>query len=148
MYTPSSNSPTPRLRPLAARESERELRVAAAGGEREREASAEAGVHVRDRQAAVGLAEALHVRRPLDPHGLRDVAAVLDQLPVLERGALDRLAALGQEHRARDRVQAARFEIAEDVDRELLAEALLLHERGGASCSRGRSRARARSAAR
>ena len=97
-----------RLRALAAREGDRELRVAAAGGEREREAAAEARVHVRHRQAAVRLAEALDVRRPLDPDGLGDEAPVLDQLLVLDGRALDRLAPFRQEHRPRDRVQAPR----------------------------------------
>ena len=59
---------------------------------------------------------------------LGDRAAELDQLPVLDRHALDRLAALGLDHRARDRVQAAPVEVAEDVDRELLALADRLHE--------------------
>ena len=68
--------------------------------------------------------------------------AVLDQLLVLDRHALDRLAALRLDHRPRDRVQAAALEVAEEVDRELLAAAALLHERVDRSCSRGRSRAR------
>ena len=77
----------------------------------------------------VGLAEALDVRRPDDADGLGDLTRVLDQLPVLDRRALDRLAALRLDHRARDRVQAGALEVAEDVDRELLALAELLHER-------------------
>ena len=53
-----------RLRPLAVRERERELRVAAAGGERQRERAAEARVDVGDEQRPVLLAEALDVRGP------------------------------------------------------------------------------------
>ena len=55
----------------------------------------------------------------------------LDQLAVVDRHALDRLAALRLDHRARDRVQAAAVEVAEDVDRELLAAAHELHHRVG-----------------
>ena len=54
---------------------------------------------------------------------------MLDQLRVLDRHALDRFAALRLDHRPRDRVQAAAVEVAEDVDRELLALADLLHDR-------------------
>src|SRR6187402_2354538 len=68
----------PRLGALALRKGESELGVAAARGEWEREPAAEAGVDVGHRQAAVRLAEALHVRRPLDPDGLRHAGAVLD----------------------------------------------------------------------
>src|SRR5262249_24703975 len=85
---------------------------------------------VGDRQRAVGLAEALDVRRPDDPERLRDTAAVLDQLPVLDRGAADRLAALRLDHRPRDRVEAACLEVAEDVDRELLPRTDVLNHRG------------------
>ena len=116
-----------RLGPLAAGERERELRVAAARRERQREGAAEAGVDVGDRQRAVGLAEALHVRRPDDPDRLGDVRPVLDQLTVGEGAPLDRLAALRLDHRARDRVEAAALDVAEHVDRELLPEAALLH---------------------
>ena len=119
----------PRLGTLAAGELERELGVAAPRGERQRERAAEARVDVGDRQAAVGLAEALDVGRADDADRLGDPRAVRDQLGVLERPALDRLAALRLDHRARDRVQAAALEVAEHVDRELLAEAALLHHR-------------------
>ena len=61
--TPSRKSPSRGSRPLAVRERERQLRVARAGRAREREAAAEARVDVGDRQRAVGLAEALDVRR-------------------------------------------------------------------------------------
>src|SRR5688572_24600644 len=74
----------PRLRALAARECERELRVAAARSKRDRKASAETRVHVRDRKRAVGLAEALHVGRAFDSDDLRNPRAVLDQLAVLD----------------------------------------------------------------
>ena len=97
----------PRLRPLAAGERERELRVAAAGCERERERAAEARVDVGHGQRAVRLAEALDVCRADDADRLGDPGAVLDQLAVRERPALDRLAALRLDHRARDRVEAA-----------------------------------------
>ena len=61
-----------RLGPLAVRERERELRVAAAGGERQREGAAEARVDVGHGERAVGLAEALDARRPDDPDRLGD----------------------------------------------------------------------------
>ena len=138
-----------RLGTLAAGELERELRVAAPRGQRQRERAAEARVDVGDRQAAVGLAEALHVGRADDADRLRDPRAVRDQLGVLQRAALDRLAALRLDHRARDRVQAAALEVAEHVDRELLAEAALLHHRvdrrraaGGTRAARRRRRGR------
>src|SRR5260221_266932 len=53
----------------------------------------------------------------------------LDQRVVADRHALDRLAALRLDHRAWHRVEAARFEVAEDIDRELLAAAARLHHR-------------------
>src|SRR5207253_11319630 len=106
-----------------------ELRVAAPRRARQREGPAEARVDVRDGEASVRLPEALDVRRPDDPDRLGHAAAVLDQLRVLDGHALDRLAALGLDHRARDRVQAAALRVAEDVDGELLAEADLLDER-------------------
>ena len=67
--------------------------------------------------------------------------AVLDQLTVLEREALDRLAALRLDHRARDRIEAAALDVAEDVDRELLAETSLLDHRVDRVSSAGGSRA-------
>ena len=66
----------------------------------------------------------------------------VDQLRVLDRHALDRLAALRLDHRARNRVQAAAVEVAEHVDRELLARAHLLHHRVDRRVARGRTRAR------
>ena len=48
---------------------------------------------------------------------------------VANRHALDRLAALRLDHRPRNGVEAARLEIAEEVDRELLAGAARLHHR-------------------
>src|SRR4051794_31624748 len=83
-----------RLRPLAVRERDRELRVTAAGGVRERERAAEARVHVRHAVRPVRLAEALDVGRTADADRLRGRAAELDQLAVGDRHALDRLAAL------------------------------------------------------
>ena len=74
-----------RLGMLAAGERQRELGVAAPGRQRQRERTAEARVDVGDRQAAVGLAEALDVGRADDPDRLRDPRAVLDQLGVPER---------------------------------------------------------------
>ena len=114
---------------LAPRERERELRVAASRGEGKREGSAEAGIDVGDRQGAVRLAEALDVRGPDDADRLGHPRAVGDQLGIHERHALDRLAALRLDHRAGDRVETAPVEVAEDVDRVLLAEAQLLHHR-------------------
>ena len=147
--TPARNVAEPRLRPLAAGERERELRVAAPRRERQRERAAEARVDVGHGQRAVRLAEALDVGRADDADRLGDAGAVLDQLAVLERAALDRLAALRLDHRARDRVEAAAVDVAEDVDRELLAEAALLHHRvdrrvsvGGSRAARGRRRGR------
>src|SRR5215210_3066961 len=113
----------PRLGLLAVRELQRELRIGAARREGKREAATEAGIHVSDLMAAVGLTEALNVRRAPDRQRFRDCAAVLDQVPVLDRHALDRLAAFRLDHRSRDRVQAPALEVAEDVDRELVAAA-------------------------
>src|SRR6185295_8201542 len=73
--------------------------------------------------------EALDVRRPADAERLRDEAAEVDQVPVPDRLALDRLAALGLDHRPRHRAEAAPVEVAEDVDRELLPRADALHHR-------------------
>ena len=119
----------PRLRPLAVGERDRQLGIAAACRGRQREAASEARVDVGDLVAPVRLTKALDVGRASQRQRLRDAAAELDQLVVLDRLPLDRLAALRLDHRARDRVQAAGLEIAEDVDRELLAEAELLDER-------------------
>src|SRR5919197_2742021 len=113
----------------AAPERECELRVAAARGERQREAAAETRVDVRDQVRTVVLAETLNVRRPDEPQLLGNISCELDQLRVANRHALDRFAALRLDHRARDRVQAAPIEIAEDVDRELLARETDLHDR-------------------
>src|SRR5207248_367830 len=55
-----------RLRPLAVRQRDRELREPRAGRRRQREAAAEARIDVGHLVAAVRLAEALHVRRPDD----------------------------------------------------------------------------------
>ena len=64
---------------LAARERERELRIAPSRRERQREAAAEARVDVGDVMRTVGLAEALDVRRPDELKLFRDVARQLDQ---------------------------------------------------------------------
>ena len=93
--------------------------------------AAEPRVDVGEEEPAVRLPEALHVRRAEDRQRLRDAPPELDQLDVGDRHPLDRLAALRLDHRAGDRVQAAALEVAEDVDRELLSEAALLHERVG-----------------
>ena len=119
----------PRFRPFAAGERERELRIPASRCEGKRECSAEAGIHVGHGQRPVRLAEALDVCRADDADRLGDPGPVLDQLAVRERATFDRLAALGLDHRARDRVEAAPVDVAEDVDRELLPEAALLHHR-------------------
>src|SRR5215208_757811 len=97
----------------------------------ERERAAEAWVDVGDPLVAA-VAKALHVRRPADPDRLGDEAPELDQVAVADRHALDRLAALRLDHRARDRTEAAALEVAEDVDRELDAGAQALDERGDA----------------
>src|SRR5207253_1060464 len=76
-------------------------------------------------------------RRADEPELLRDVARELDQRLVADRHPFDRLAALRLDHRARDRVQAAAVEVAEDVDRELLAAALHLNDRGDGRVRRG-----------
>ena len=78
---------------------------------------------------AVLLPEALDVRRADQPELLCDVARELDQRLVADRHPFDRLAALRLDHRARDRVQAAAVEVAEDVDRELFAAELRLDDR-------------------
>src|SRR3954453_20890112 len=70
----------PRLRALAGGNCEGQLRVPAPGGSRQREGAAEARVDVGDAVRPVRLAEALDVRRPDEPDGLRDVASDLDQL--------------------------------------------------------------------
>ncbi len=119
----------PRLRPLAVRELQRELRVAASRGKGQRKGAAEARVHVGDLVAPVGLAEALDRAGPDEAERLGHLGAELDQITILDRHPLDRLATLGLDHRARDRVQAAGVEVAEDVDRELLAPAGGLDER-------------------
>ena len=79
---------------------------------------------------AIGrLPEALDGAGAAQAECLGDGAADLDQGGVLERCALDLLAALRLDHRARDRVEAAAVEVAEHVDRELGAAAALLHHR-------------------
>src|SRR6185312_12405339 len=65
----------------------------------------EAGVDVGYAEAYVGVAEHLDRRGPPHAERLDDLAAELDHLRVVDRGALDRLAATRLEHRARDRVQ-------------------------------------------
>ena len=96
----------PRLGSFAVRERDRELGVATARRARQRKSAAKPRIYVRDGQRAVRLAEALDVRRADNPDGLGDATAVRDQLVVLDRGPLDRLAALRLDHRPRDRVQA------------------------------------------
>ena len=120
-----------RLGPFTPRQREGELGVAPAGRERQREAAAEAWVDVGDLVAILGDPEALDVGRAPDRQGLRHQAAELDQLLVLDRRPLDRLAALRLDHRPGDRAEAAALEVAEDVDRELLTDTDLLHERLG-----------------
>jgi hypothetical protein len=79
---------------------------------------------------AIGcFAEALDGARAAQAECLGDGAADLDQGGVFERRALDLLAALRLNHRARDRVEAAAIEVAEHVDREFGAAAALLHHR-------------------
>src|SRR6266550_8892316 len=77
----------------------------------------------------VGLAEALNVRRADEADRLGHQAPDLDQLGVGDRHPLDRLSAFRLDHRARDRIEAAPLEVAEDVNRELLAVAYGLHHR-------------------
>src|SRR5438093_3696788 len=114
---------------LAARECERKLRITSAGGEWQRKAAAEPRVDVREVVRPVGLAEALDVRRPDELELLGDVAGQLDQLLVANAHPFDRLAALRLDHRARDRVETTTFEVAEHVDRKLLATEARLHDR-------------------
>ena len=78
---------------------------------------------------AVRLTEALDVCGADELQLLRDVARDVDQPLVANRHALDRLAPFRLDHRARDRIQTAAVEIAEDVDRELLAREADLHDR-------------------
>src|SRR6185295_4890765 len=80
-------------------------------------------------------AEALDGGRPNNPERLAHVAAESDELVVRDRPPLDGLAALRLDHRPRDRIQAAPLEVAEDVQRELLACADLLDERFGRGAS-------------
>src|SRR6185295_8491009 len=87
-----------RLGPLAARERESELGVAAACRERERETAAEARIDVGDVVRAVCLTEALDVRGADELELLRDVARDVDQTLVANRHALDRLASFGLDH--------------------------------------------------
>ena len=96
--------------------------------ERHGEASAEARVDVRHRKRSVGSRKHCTFAGPLIPTALRSGRRTRSSSRSLSR-PLDRLAALGQEHRARNRIQAAAVHVAEDVDRELLAETGLLHER-------------------
>ncbi len=126
---PSRNIPERRLGPLPCGERQRKLREAAPGRRRQREGAAEARVDVGHQMRAVRLSEALDVGRADEPERLRDVPPDLDQLGVANRHALDRLAALRLDHRPRNGVEAARLEIAEEVDRELLAGAARLHHR-------------------
>src|SRR5439155_23934293 len=105
---------------LAARERQRQLRVAAPGGKWQREAAAEPRVDVGDELIAVRLTEALDVRRADELQLLGDLARERDQQLVADRHALDRLAALRLDHRARDRIQTAALQVAKRVDRELL----------------------------
>src|SRR5437588_2980767 len=102
-----------RLGPLAARQRERELGVLAPGSEGQRKTAAEARIDVGDEVRAVVLAEALDVRGPDQPQLLRDVARERDQGLVSDRHALDRLAPLRLDHRARNRVQAPAVEVGE-----------------------------------
>ena len=77
-----------------------------------------------------GSRNAWTVQGPRTLQRLGHRAAELDQLLVLDHGALDRLAAARLDHRARDRVQAAAVEVAEDVDRELRPAHQALHHHG------------------
>ena len=60
---------------------------------------------------------------------LRHKPSVVDQLRIPRRHTLDGFAAFRLDHCSRDRIQAAALGVAEDVDRELLAVAHLLHHR-------------------
>src|SRR5205807_1601592 len=118
-----------RLGPLSASERKRKLGIAAACRQWEREAAAEAWVDVGDEVQAVVFPKALDVGRADESQLLRHVAGELDQPLVADRHPLDRLTALRLDHRAWDRVQAPAVEVAEDVDRELLARETRLHDR-------------------
>src|SRR5207247_10466094 len=119
----------PGLRLLAARERQRELRIAATGGERQREAAAEASVDVRDQVAAICLPKALDVCGADEQQLLGHAARERHQRLVANRHPLDRLASFRLDHRARDRIQAASRQVAEDVYGELLAAELRLDDR-------------------
>ena len=83
---------------------------------------------------------------PTIPSASATRPAVLDQVPVLDRHPLDRLAALRLDHRARDRVRGSGASRSQKTSIENSSpRADLLHHRRRRSCSRGRSRARARS---
>ena len=131
MTTPARNSPSARLGPLAVGERERELRVAAAGRERQRKRAAEARIDVGDRQRAVRLAEALdRSPGPTIPTRLGDTARRARSaprswivMPLIDSPPFDSIIVRGIAFRQRP------VEVAEDVDRELLAAAARLHER-------------------
>src|SRR4051794_16074248 len=111
-----------RLDRLAARHPHDELGIAPArarGVHRPREGAAEARVDVGDPEADLGIAEGLDGAGPAHAERLADGPAELDELLVVDDGPLDRLAAARLDHRARDRVEAAPVEVAEQVDREL-----------------------------
>src|SRR4029078_7295082 len=78
---------------------------------------------------AVRLAKALDVRGADDAQGLRHVPPMVDQLRIPRRHALDGFAAFRLDHCSRDRIQAPALGVAEDVDRELLAQTHFLHHR-------------------
>ena len=122
MTTPSRKSPS---RARAARRARARARApgsgsprrAAAGRRRRSAGSRRSRGATRPARGSTGCSPGRRARAPPRRGGRARSARVLD------RHALDRLAALRLDHRARDRVQAAAVEVAEDVDRELLARA-------------------------
>ena len=111
--------------PARARAPDSGHRPPGAAGSRRR-----AGVDVGDRQAAVGLPKALHVGEALDPGRLRDRRCDARWAPVLDQGPLiDSPPPWTGASSVGSRSGSGR-PCRRNVDRELLAEAALLHERG------------------
>jgi hypothetical protein len=115
---------------LAGGELHHAERKVAAGGQRQGEGAADARIDVGHLVPVGRLAEALDRAGAAQAEHLGDRAAHLHERGILEGGALDLLAALRLDHRARNRVEAAAVEVAQHVDRELRARAALLHHRG------------------
>ncbi len=145
---PSRKSPSLRLGPLAVRQRDRELRVAAAGRAREREGAAEARVDVRDRERAVRLAEALDVggaddarSSPRPARRARSARQSLIVVPLIDSPPFDWIIVRGIAFRQRpSRSQKTSIEnsspaaalLHERVDRRVAEEEVELGAVGGA----------------